>query len=172
VSLWALAVARIVTSRGSMRTAILLGAAALALAALVRPAAFLFAPALAALFGIRWVLRREARAIDGRLALLHALAVIPLALVILRNYWLFGLASIATGSGAALWLGMDPSVNGFDPVYFGMDYDTGAVTQEFTHLSIAGDRLLAGAARMQVADISPGVLAQMLARKALAFLAM
>ena len=172
VALWALSVARVVTSQGSMRLAICLGAAALALASLVRPAALLFAPAMALAMGVRWALRRDARPVEGRLAALHALALIPPLLVILRNYWLFGLASIATGSGAALWLGVDPSVNGFDPVYFGMDYDTGGVTREFSHLSIAGDRLLAGAARMQLADLSPAVLAQMLARKALAFLVM
>jgi hypothetical protein len=169
---WALAVARVVASQGSARIAIVLGAAALALAALVRPAAFLFPAAMAALLGARWLLRRDSRAMEGRLAAMHALAVVPVVLVMLRNYWLFGLASVATGSGAALWLGMDPSVGGFDPVYFGMDYDTGGVTREFTHLSIMGDRLLNGAARMQIADMPPPVLLRMLAGKALAFLVM
>ena len=172
VAAWAWAVARVAAPEGPARGAIVAGAAAIALAALVRPAVFLFLPAAAVLLGLRWALDRARRPVEGRLALMHAVAFVPVALWILRNYAMFGLPGIATGSGAALWLGVDPAVNGFDPVYFGLDYDTGAITREVSHLSIAGDRLLQGAARMEIADMPLGMLAEIFARKAAAFLAM
>jgi hypothetical protein len=172
VAIWGWAVARVVVTEEPARGAIVAGAAAIALAALMRPATFAFLPAAAALLGVRWLFAPAGRRLEARLAVMHALALVPVALWILRNHALFGLPGIATGSGAALWLGMDPAVNGFDPVYFGLDYDTGAVTRDVGHLSIAGDRLLQGAARMEIADMSPALLTEILSRKAAAFLAM
>ncbi len=169
---WAAAVARVSASPASPQYGwIAAGALALSLATLTRSSVMLFAPAMTVLFAWRaWRSNSGDRAVEWRLAALHALAmVLPLAWV-LRNYIVFGLASIATGSGAALWLGIDPLVDGFDPVYFGMDYDVGGVARDMSHLSIEADRTLRAVAAIQLRDIPLPVLAEMFARKAAAML--
>ena len=172
VGTWAAATAKASVSADGARGAIILGAIALAMASLVRPATFLFAPAMLGLAILWGWASPSRRGFAARLAAMFALAAIPVVLWMIRNQVSFGLPGIATGSGAALWLGVDPSVNGFDPVYFGMDYDTGGVARDISHLSIEGDRLLRGAARMELAGMPLGVLGELLVRKAGACLAM
>lgn len=172
VVLWATAVSRVATfPTGPQYGWIAAGALALSIATLTRPSVMLFAPGMTALFAWRaWKSNARERPVEWRLAMLHALAmVLPLAWI-LRNYLLFGLASIATGSGAALWLGIDPLVDGFDPSYFGMDYDVGGVARDMSHLSIEADRTLRAVAAIQLQDIPLPVMAEMLARKAAALL--
>ena len=171
IALWSAAVAHVSTARGSPARWIAAGAIALTLATLTRPAVMLFAPAMAVLFALRaWRGREASRAVDWRLAAMHALAVVvPLAWIV-RNQVTFGLASIATGSGAALWLGIDPMVDGFDPVYYGLDYDVLAIARDMHHLSLEADRILRDAAAMQLHDLPLSVVAEMFARKAGAFL--
>jgi 4-amino-4-deoxy-L-arabinose transferase-like glycosyltransferase len=172
VALWATSVARIAAATDDRAKAwVAIGAIALTIAPLTRPAAMLFAPAMA-LACLLWAARAPLpdRRVARRLFALHALAIVGPALWILRNAALFGLPSIATGLGNALWLGLNPLVDGFDPLYFGMDFDVGAVARDISHLSIEADRLLKAAALLQLADIPLPVLLQMLAHKALAFL--
>ncbi len=172
VVLWATAISRVTAFPTSPQYGwIAAGTLALSIATLTRPSVMLFAPAMTALFAWRaWKSNPRQRPVEWRLAALHALAmVLPLAWI-LRNYILFGLASIATGSGAALWLGIDPLVDGFDPVYFGMDYDVGGGARDMSHLSIEADRMLRAVAAVQLKEIPFPVLAEMFARKAAALL--
>jgi len=151
VGAWILAV-----SRGW----VIAGAVALAAATLTRPAAMYFAPAMAVVF---FLLR------ERRLAAMHLAATAIVALWILRNAVVFGFPAVATGAGTALFLGVNPLVDGFDPTYYGLIYDEGAAAQMPDHLSIAADRLLAGIALTEVRDTPWPILAQMAAHKALAF---
>jgi hypothetical protein len=82
---------------------------------------------------------------------------------------MFGLGSIAAGAGGALFLGINPLVDGFDPIYYGMGFDVGAVARDMHHLSLEADRLLRAVALVQLSDTPLPVLAEMFARKALAF---
>ena len=172
IALWVTAVANVQTGTARRPWAwILAGAFALSVATLTRSSVQLLAPALLLVFLLRASRARpEARPIEWRLAAMHGLAPLLPLFWIVHNQAAFGLASIATGSGAALWLGADPMTYGFDPVYFGMDYDVGAVARDVSHLSLEGDRILRGAAILELRDIPLPVLAEMFARKAAAFL--
>ena len=82
----------------------------------------------------------------------------------------FGFPAIATGAGAALYFGVNPLVDGFEPAYFGMNYDSGLAQDSTSHLSIHADRRLRAIALTELADTPPAVVAEMFARKAFAFL--
>jgi hypothetical protein len=170
VGFWLVAVARI-ASGGGTRWAVL-GAVAFALASLTRPAASLFAPVAAALFA--WRAWREApgagREVDRRLALAHAAATAGWLAWLLHNAWQFHFAAIASGAGTALWHGLNPLTDGFDPLYFGLIYDEGSVARDMDHLDMAADRILVEAAKLQLADLPLTALARLVARKAVALL--
>jgi hypothetical protein len=53
---------------------------------------------------------------------------------------------IATGSGAALWLGSRHDTEGDEPGYRGKNYDTARITNGLSHLTLEGDRSLKSAA--------------------------
>ncbi|HEX7559274.1 MAG TPA: glycosyltransferase family 39 protein, partial [Usitatibacter sp.] len=101
IAVWIVAVAR--TARGSGAAWIVAGGIALALATLTRPAIMYFAPVMVVVF-----LAMKER----RLAAMHAIALAGAALWILRNAITFGFPAVATGAGAALFLGVNPLVNG------------------------------------------------------------
>lgn len=63
-----------------------------------------------------------------------------------HNYIVFGVARIANGSGAVMYLGSDFRTNGDEPVFSGMQWQTGAVSRPYTHLQTRGDKLLMQAA--------------------------
>lgn len=145
---------------------------ALGLAILTRPTYLYFAP-LAIAAGVfvwwrsRWTLpHRDARGI----AVAHAVALAIVALVILRNALLFGYPSVATGAGAALFLGSNPMTDGYDAAYMGLLLDDGAVHGGKGHLTIEGDRLLRGVAATALADLPLADIASMYATKLGAFL--
>jgi hypothetical protein len=170
VALWLLAVARI--ARGAGAWWVVLAGVSFALASLTRPAASLFAPAAAAIFAFcAW---REApgtqRDIDRRLAVAHALATLGWVAWLLHNAWQFHFPAIASGAGTALWHGLNPLTDGFDPLYFGLTYDEGSVARDMDHLDIAADRILDRAASLQLADLPLTALANLLAHKAVALL--
>ncbi len=64
---------------------------------------------------------------------------------------------------------MNALVEGFDPTYYGLTYDDGAVTRGGFHLSIEGDRLLRGTALEELRATPVPLVLEMWARKALAF---
>lgn len=148
----------------------LVGGIALALATLTRPA-LMFFPLIGAAF-FAWRAGRvhdEERRTALRLALLHLIGLAGVAAWIARNAIEFGFPSVAVGAGNALFLGINPLVDGFDPIYYGLSFDDGAVTMGLGHLSIEGDRLLRRVALRELADIPFPVLLEMGVRKALAF---
>jgi len=89
------------------------------------------------------IARRFARAI----ALSTTFALLPAAGVALKNGILFGVWGIATGSGAALYLGVHPLSIGTEPAYFGLTYDVSKLAlmvpgTDGDHLHPAADSLL------------------------------
>jgi len=170
VGTWLVAVARI--ARGAGTPWVIVAAAAFALASLTRSAASLFAPAAAAAFAVlAWRAPRGAqRDIDLNLALAHAGATLGWLAWLLHNAYQFHFAAIASGAGTALWHGLNPLTDGFDPVYFGLTYDEGSVARNMDHLDIAADRMLSRAASLQLADLPLAALASLLAHKAVALL--
>src|SRR5262249_27442128 len=110
-----------------------------------------------------------ARRRDWRLAAMHLGAAAIVALWILRNALTFGFPSIATGVGQGLFLGINPVVNGFEPTYYGLDYDVGAVTGGKDHLTLESDRLLTSVFLVELRDTPPLVLAEMAVHKVGAF---
>lgn len=117
----------------------------LGLATLVRPTLQLAPLALAALalvYGRRQagshIVRRAMAVLIGAYLL-----VVP---YVVKNYWVFGRPAIANGLGAVLYLGSDLRKDGNEPVFSGMEYDTGKVTEVYNHLQTEGDRRLIKAA--------------------------
>jgi hypothetical protein len=158
IAVWALSVAKLAGGGGAAWA--IAGGIAFALAALVRPAAMYFAPLAFAFFA--W--RRQ-----WPLAGLHAIATAGVGLWVLRNALAFGFPAIASGAGAALFFGVNPLVDGFDPPYYGMDFDSGLAQDSASHLSIHADRTLRAVALLELRDTPLSVLLQMFAHKALAF---
>lgn len=69
----------------------------------------------------------------------------------LKNYYFFGQFTIATGSGAALWLGSRHDTDGDEPPYRGLTYGTVKITSpQFSHLSLEGDIRLLEAAKENI----------------------
>src|SRR5437868_5580638 len=140
---------------------IVAGGLALGLAVLVRPAAMYFAPL--ALLYCAW--KRQ-----WRLASLHALASIVVGLWVLRNAIAFGFPAVAAGAGGALYFGVNPLVDGFDPPYYGMGFDSGIAQDSLSHLSIHGDRTLRAIGALELLDTPLSIVIPMFAHKALSFL--
>jgi len=80
--------------------------------------------------------------------------LIPILLIgaiALKNHHYFGKFGIATGSGAALWLGSRSDTDGDEPPYRGLQYNTTSITTaEFSHLSPEGDARLIAAAKENI----------------------
>jgi 4-amino-4-deoxy-L-arabinose transferase-like glycosyltransferase len=71
--------------------------------------------------------------------------------VAIKNHFYFGKFAIATGSGAALWLGSRHDTEGDEPPYRGLQYDTTSITTTaFSHLSPEGDSRLVSAAKENI----------------------
>jgi len=170
VSLWMVGVARIASGGGTRWLA--LAAVSFALASLTRPAASLFAPLATAVFAfLAWRKRPGVeREIDRRLAIAHGFATLGWLAWLLHNAWQFHFPAIASGAGTALWHGLNPLTDGFDPLYFGLTYDEGSVARDMDHLDIVADRILNRAASLQLHDLSWPTLARLLAHKASALL--
>jgi hypothetical protein len=164
VGAWIACVALVAGGR-SMAWA-LAGGIALGLATLTRPAAMYFAPLMIAVFAFTRISPAPARA---RLVAMHAIALGITLLWIARNAIAFGFPAVATGAGAALYFGVNPLVDGFEPAYFGMNYDSGLAQDGASHLSIHADRRLTAIALTELRDTPLAVIAEMFARKAAAF---
>jgi len=159
IAAWILCIARV--ARGGGIGWILAGGLSFALAVLARPAAMYFAPL--ALVVLAW--KRQ-----WRLAALHAVASLLVGLWVLRNAIVFGFPAVAAGAGGALYFGVNPLVDGFDPPYYGMQFDSGIAQDSLSHLSIHGDRTLRAIGTLELLDTPLSVLIPMFAHKALSFL--
>jgi len=167
-ALWLFSVGRL--AAGGSRWWIALAGLAFALASLTRPAASLFAPVVCAWFALRAIYGRAGeRRSDVHIAVAHLVATLVWGSWLLHNAVSFGFPAIAGGAGNALWLGINPLTGGWDPLYFGLDYDDGAITGGLNPLSIGGDHLLGAAARLELADTSLVQLLELVARKMVAF---
>ena len=168
IAAWIACIAMVM--RGRIATGTIVGAVAFALATFTRPATMWFPLVAAAVFA--WRSRGgsgEERRIDAGLALMHVAAAALIGVFVARNAVEFGYPSVATGAGNALFHGVNALVDGFDPTYYGLTYDDGAVTQGGFHLSIAGDRLLRGTALEELEATPLPLIAEIWARKAAAF---
>lgn len=175
MTLWALAVAQV--AGGKSAAWAIAGGVALGAATLTRPAVMYFAPAMVAVFGGWWLRMRRSGVAPGAelrsagaLVAMHALALAVGAAWVVHNALAFGFPGIATGAGAALWFGVNPLVDGYDVVYFGMGSDAAIVHDSPSHLSLAGDRNLRSAAWLEFRDTPIAVLAKMYYHKTAAFL--
>ena len=155
---WALCVAQV--EAGGKRGWAIAGGIALAAAALVRPAVMYFAPLAFAYFA--WKRRWP-------LATLHGIATAGIALWVIRNAIVFGFPAISAGAGGALYFGVNPLVDGFDPPYYGMGFDSGLAQDSLNHLSIHSDRVLRGIGTLELLDTPLSYLLPMFVHKAFAF---
>ena len=80
------------------------------------------------------------------------LPILIVGIVATKNYLIFDRFMVATGSGAALWLGSRADTEGDDPPYRGRPYDTQVITPEASHISLKGDRLLIEAAKKNILE--------------------
>jgi 4-amino-4-deoxy-L-arabinose transferase-like glycosyltransferase len=81
------------------------------------------------------------RPIAKRVILHGVCAVVIMSPALFWNWYNFSKLGIANGSGA-LCLGSDLRVDGDEPIYHGVDFDTYETTAPFTHLDSEGDRRL------------------------------
>lgn len=122
-------------SSGAVRSSILAGLL-MGAACLFRPAPQ-YLPFLLILF-LPFVSKQLRRA----LLIFSASLLVVIVPWIVKNQLLFGVPSIASGSGAVLYLGNDLRTGGDEPVYSGRDFDTYQITKPHTHLDPEGDRRL------------------------------
>lgn len=78
--------------------------------------------------------------------------IIFISLVIIKNIYYFEKPIVATGAGAALWLGSRSDTEGDEPPYRKLQYDTEKITNGHSHISIIGDNLLLQAAKKNIAE--------------------
>jgi 4-amino-4-deoxy-L-arabinose transferase-like glycosyltransferase len=119
------------TAKGAAASGVLLG-----LATLVRPTTQFF-PFLLIVVALLIIRRPIARRV-----MLHSVCAIAIMLpALFWNWYNFNKLGIANGSGA-LCLGSDLRVDGDEPIYYGVDFDTFETTAPFSHLDSEGDRRL------------------------------
>lgn len=107
------------------------------------------------------------RSIATPLLILHLIAGSGTASYIAYNKIVFDLPMVATGSGAALYFGLNPAVAGYEPPYFGLGHDHFQVLAGMgDHLSIEGDKRLSQLAKAELVDMPMPVLAKLLMQKA------
>lgn len=150
------------------RWPVLLGGTALLLSILVR-ATYVYwtLAAVIACALLIWRGSQTLKSIARRLLVLHLIAAAGTAAYIVHNKATFDYPMIATGSGAALYFGINPAVAGYEPPYYGMLHDHFHVLHGTdSHLTIEGDKRLSRIARAELADMPLGVLANMLVQKA------
>lgn len=108
------------------------------------------------------------RSIASQLLILHLIAGAGIATYIAYNKATFDFPMVATGSGAALYFGVNPATAGYEPHYYGLNHDHFQALHGLgiDHLSIDGDRRLAKIAKMELMDMHWTTLASILMQKA------
>ena len=150
--------------------ALVLGAMGLGAAELTRAPIFYWHVALVVVLG--WLsLRSRSAPLARPLLTAHCAALILPAALTVKNILLFDFPFYVTGGGNALYLGNNPLTGGYDPNYLGLGYDVGAIVGGGAqgHLTLQGERLLGGVAKMILAEKSPLFLVEMHLRKLAAF---
>lgn len=156
------------------RWPVVLGGVALLLSILTR-ATYLYwlLAAAGACILLIWRGAPQLRSIARRLLVMHLIAAAGTAAYIGYNKVVFDFPMVATGSGAALYFGVNPAIAGYEPPYYGLVYDHFQVMKgiEATegierHLSIEGDRRLNQLAKAALRDMPTTALAGMLVQKA------
>ncbi len=167
LSIWLWACALICESP-TRRWPVILGGIALLLSILVRATyVYWIIAACGACVLLIWRGAPTVRMIAVRLLLLHLIAGAGTAAYINYNRATFDLPMVATGSGAALYFGINPAVAGYEPPFFGLLHDHfQALDGIGTHLSIEGDRRLSQMAKAELLDMPPAVLGSILLQKA------
>ncbi len=150
VCLWLWAIHRAML--GGRMGFIVLAGVSCGLAALARPALLLLPAALIGAWGLARLLRLrldgQCRAVLSwrRLAVLLVCHVVLVAPWMAKNLHYLGVARLANGFGAVLYLGSDLRLDGNEPVFSGMQWPTNQITGPYSHMQIEGDRRLAEAA--------------------------
>ena len=129
----------------------------LTMAMLTRSIAMLLPLFLLAIIGAMetyhsWRERKPSFPLLKRAALPLILPILIVGIVATKNYVIFDRFMVATGSGAALWLGSRADTEGDEPPYRGLPYDTQVITPEASHISLKGDKLLIEAAKKNILE--------------------
>lgn len=112
----------------------------------------------------------DERANWANLAWSHVLALAMILPVLVKNIVMFGLPSISTGAGIALYLGNYPLTYGMDSGYFRTNFDNGIVPPPgLSHLALVADRALAAVGKYMLLSQSPSFILEMYAQKLFAF---
>ena len=112
----------------------------------------------------------DERANWANLAWGHVLALAMILPVLVKNIVMFGLPSISTGAGIALYLGNYPLTYGMDSGYFRTNFDNGIVPPPgLSHLALVADRALAAVGKYMLLSQSPSFILEMYAQKLFAF---
>lgn len=118
---------------------------------LMLPAAVLVFAAVAQMWpAIRRRFQLEPARLLRGLALFTAGTFLVVAPFIVKNGVRFHQWNLGMGSGALLYLGVDPKTDGHEPFFSKYNFDTREITGQYTHVQPQGDRLLAQAARRQL----------------------
>jgi Dolichyl-phosphate-mannose-protein mannosyltransferase len=100
----------------------------------------------------------------------HCLALAMVLPVLIKNMVMFGIPSISTGAGIALYLGNNPLTFGMDPSYFHTDFDNGAVPPPgLTHLAVVADRSLAAVGKYMLFSLPTSFVFEMYTMKLSSF---
>jgi len=152
---------------GGRRWLIIPAGLVMGLAILTRGTFLYFLPPVVGVGAVLWGTRRDRLREAGRdLCLIHLTAAILPIVVILKNVVLFDFRGLYTGTGEALYLGIHPLSRGLDPKWMlGLPYDGAIVLGGLPYLSVAGDAMLRGVARLMLADYGPLELARLMAEK-------
>jgi hypothetical protein len=134
---------------------------------LFRMSTLMMPVALLGFAGLAWVwpaIRRQLAfdlpKVTKGLALFTAGTFLVVAPFIVKNGVLFRQWNLGMGSGALLYLGADPKTDGHEPFFSQYNFDTREVTGALSHVQPEGDRLLAQAAKRQIAMHPLSVLAR------------
>ncbi|MDX5298541.1 MAG: glycosyltransferase family 39 protein, partial [Gammaproteobacteria bacterium] len=153
VSVWLWAASRLHT-QPRLFWPVLAGGAALGIATLTRGLYYYWifvAVVVCAVWG--WRGRAEQRPVARRLMIMHLIAAVLVGGYVLRNKVEFGVPVIATGSGAALYFGSNPTLSGYEPPYYDLLHEHWIILDGHEHLSLEGDRRLAKVAFMMLRDM-------------------
>jgi len=155
----------------SRRWPFLVAGVAIGMAALTRATIVYFLPLM--IIAAWWLGQRS---LDDRerwrgMLIGHLLACALVLPVLAKNLVLFGLPSVSTGAGIALFFGSSPLTWGFDQNYFTVGLDIVAIIPPgASHLEVASDRRLMAVAKHMLLTQDPLLTAKMCLLKLHAFL--
>ena len=120
------------------------------LMALVRAAPALYPICLLLFMFVMFCLKKIDKDLLKKTAIFMLGAMMVILPVVIKNGIIFNKYTIATGVGAVLFLGSRVDTQGDEPPYRHLDYDTGKITDPYTHLQIEGDHRLTEVAKENI----------------------